>query len=136
MGLFSKRINKQEEQRQADLQNKFEAISRSQAVIEFGLDGTIVGANENFCGAMGYAAGEIVGRRHAMFVDEAYAASEEYAEFWRALNRGQFSAGKFRRVGRGGREVWIQAYYNPILDAEGKQVGEIKIASDITEAEQ
>jgi methyl-accepting chemotaxis protein len=136
MNLFSKRINKQDEDRLADLQNKFQAISRSQAVIEFRLDGTVVEANENFCSAMGYTPGEIVGRRHSMFVDAAYAASEEYAEFWRRLNRGQLSAGKFRRIGRGGREVWIQASYNPILDAAGKPVGVLKVGSDITEAEQ
>jgi len=119
-----------------EIENKFQAISRSQAVIEFNLDGTIVSANENFCRALGYTSAEIVGRRHSMFVDAQYSASEYYAEFWRQLNRGQFVAGKFRRIGRGGREVWIQASYNPILDGAGRPVGVIKIAADITEAEQ
>jgi methyl-accepting chemotaxis protein len=135
VSLFGNRTNKKDEERLADLENKFDAISRSQAVIEFRLDGTIVSANENFCNAMGYTLTEIVGRRHSMFVDPQYATSAEYAEFWRVLNQGRFSAGKFRRMGRGGREVWIQASYNPILDKAGRPIGVIKIAADITEAE-
>jgi methyl-accepting chemotaxis protein len=136
MGLFSNDTDKQAAARLSELDRKFQAISRSQAVIEFKLDGTIVEANENFCNAMGYARTEIVGRRHSMFVDPQYAASEDYAEFWRSLNRGQFSAQKFQRMAKGGREVWIQASYNPILDQAGRPVGVIKIATDITAAEQ
>ena len=136
MKLFGGGADKQAESRLAELDRKFKAISRSQAVIEFRLDGTVVEANDNFCGAMGYALSEIVGRKHSMFVDPQYAASEEYAAFWRALNRGEFSAQKFRRLGKGGREVWIQASYNPILDQAGRPTGVIKIATDITAAEQ
>ncbi|MGZ3274590.1 MAG: methyl-accepting chemotaxis protein [Caulobacteraceae bacterium] len=128
--------DKQVDARLAELERKFQAISRSQAVIEFRMDGAIVEANETFCRTMGYAPSEIVGRKHSMFVDPQYAASEEYAEFWRALNRGQFAAQKFRRLAKGGREVWIQASYNPILDQAGRPVGVIKIATDITAAEQ
>ena len=136
MKFFSNVTDKQGDARLAELDRKFKAISRSQAVIEFRLDGTVVEANDNFCKAMGYAPSEIVGRKHSMFVDPQYAASEEYAAFWRALNRGEFSAQKFRRLGKGGREVWIQASYNPILDQAGRPTGVIKIATDITVAEQ
>jgi methyl-accepting chemotaxis protein len=136
MKFFSNVTDKQGDSRLAELDRKFKAISRSQAVIEFRLDGTVVEANDNFCSAMGYALQEIVGRKHSMFVDPQFAASEEYAAFWRALNRGEFSAQKFRRIGKGGREVWIQASYNPILDQAGRPMGVIKIATDITAAEQ
>ena len=136
MKLFSSGADKHAESRLSELDRKFKAISRSQAVIEFRTDGTIVEANDNFCNAMGYALSEIVGRKHSMFVDPQYAASEEYAAFWRALNRGEFSAQKFRRLAKGGREVWIQASYNPILDQAGRPTGVIKIATDITAAEQ
>ena len=136
MNLFNTKTTKADEARLLDLENKFQAISRSQAVIEFRLDGTVVSANENFCQALGYSQSEIIGRRHSMFVDPQYAASEDYAEFWRTLNRGQFVAAKFRRITKGGREVWIQAAYNPIIDQAGRPVGVIKIATDITVDEQ
>jgi len=135
--LFARSDNsKKEAERLAELEAKFKAISRSQAVIEFRMDGTIVEANDNFCKAMGYSRAEIVGRRHSMFVDPQYAASADYADFWRALNRGEFSAQKVRRVAKGDREVWIRASYNPILDNTGRPIGVIKIATDITQAEQ
>jgi methyl-accepting chemotaxis protein len=108
------------------------AIDRSQAVIEFKLDGTIVAANENFLEAMGYRLDEIRGKHHSMFVDPAYRDSKDYREFWARLNRGEFQAAQYRRLAKGGREVWIQASYNPILDASGKPVGVIKFATDIT----
>ena len=111
------------------------AIERSQAVIEFELDGTIVRANENFLSTLGYTASEIVSRKHAMFVDPKEVESDAYREFWRALNRGEFIAAKFRRLGKGGREVWIQASYSPILDAAGKAVGVVKFATDVTAVE-
>src|SRR6201996_8448870 len=136
MKLFGGGADKQAEGRVSALDREVRAISRSQAVIEFRLDGTIVEANDNFCNAMGYSRSEIVGRKHSMFVDPQYAASEEYAAFWRALNRGEFSAQKFLRLAKGGREVWIQASYNPILDQAGRPIGVIKIATDITAAEQ
>ena len=109
-----------------------EAIGKSQAVIEFKLDGTIVTANPNFLGAMGYTLDEIKGKHHSMFVDPATRESAAYREFWASLNRGEFQATQYRRLGKGGREIWIQASYNPILDAKGKPVGVTKFATDIT----
>ena len=109
------------------------ALSRAQAVIEFKMDGTIVTANDNFLSTMGYTLEEIKGRQHAMFVDDAYRQSHEYREFWAKLNRGEFALGEFKRIGKGGREVWLQATYNPVSDADGKPVKVIKFATDITE---
>jgi methyl-accepting chemotaxis protein len=108
------------------------AISKSQAVIEFRLDGTIVTANENFLRAMGYSLDEIKGKHHGMFVDPVYRGSHDYREFWASLNRGEFQAAQFKRIAKGGREIWIQASYNPITDASGKPIGVIKFATDIT----
>jgi methyl-accepting chemotaxis protein len=136
MKFFNTTTDRQGDARLAEIERKFQAISRSLAVIEFRLDGTIVDANENFCNAMGYALSEIRGHKHAMFVDPQYAVSEEYAAFWRSLNRGEFIAKKFRRIAKGGREVWIEASYSPILDQTGKPTGVIKVATDITTAEQ
>lgn len=112
------------------------AMHRSQAVIEFALDGTILSANANFLGAMGYSAGEVVGKRHAIFMPAEEAASSEYQAFWARLNRGEFVASKFRRLAKGGREVWIQASYNPVFDETGKAFKVIKFATDVTQAEQ
>ena len=108
------------------------AIGKSQAMIEFKLDGTIVDANENFLNAMRYTLDEIKGKHHSMFVDPAIRDSQDYRAFWANLNRGEFQAGQYRRVAKGGREIWIQASYNPILDKGGKPVGVIKFATDIT----
>ncbi|WP_420451811.1 methyl-accepting chemotaxis protein [Ilumatobacter sp.] len=116
----------------ADLRGQLRAISESQAVIEFELDGTIIHANPNFCAALGYAADEIVGRHHRMFVQPEEAASPDYADFWAKLGRGEFDAGEYRRIGAGGREIWIQATYNPILDAAGRPFKVVKYATDIT----
>jgi methyl-accepting chemotaxis protein len=109
-----------------------DAISKSQAVIEFKLDGTIINANPNFLGALGYSLAEIQGKHHSMFVDPAERESTTYREFWTRLNRGEFQAAQFKRFGKGGKEIWIQASYNPILDRHGKPVGVIKFATDIT----
>jgi methyl-accepting chemotaxis protein len=111
------------------------AINRSQAVIEFKLDGTILTANRNFLDAMGYSLEEIQGRHHSLFVDPQESGSPEYRDFWRLLNNGEFVARKFRRLGKGGREIWIQASYNPVLDDQGKPFKVIKFATDITEVE-
>lgn len=111
---------------------QIEAISRSQAVIEFTLEGTILRANENFCATMGYDEGEIVGRHHSMFVDEAYARSQDYRNFWAALRCGEFFSAEFERRNSVGDPVWIRASYNPILDADGRPVRVIKFATDIT----
>ncbi len=108
------------------------AIRKSQAVIEFDLDGTILDANENFLNVMGYTLDEIKGRHHSMFVEEAYRRSAEYKEFWAALNRGEYQAAEYKRIGKGGKEVWIQASYNPILGLNGKPFKVVKYATDLT----
>jgi len=117
----------------ADYDSQLSAIGKSQAVIEFSLDGTILTANDNFLRAMGYSLEEVKGRRHAMFVDPGYARSAEYQQFWAELNAGQFKAAEFKRVGKGGREVWIQASYNPVMDADGVPYKVVKFAMDITD---
>ncbi|WP_297107919.1 methyl-accepting chemotaxis protein [uncultured Devosia sp.] len=116
--------------------SKVEAIERSQAVIEFALDGTIITANKTFLDAMGYALDEVQGQHHAMFCDPAYAASADYKSFWADLRAGKFKSAAFQRFAKGGREVWIQASYNPVLDRSGKPVRVIKFASDITAQKQ
>ncbi|WP_295844152.1 PAS domain-containing methyl-accepting chemotaxis protein [Tardiphaga sp.] len=108
------------------------AISRSQAVIEFNMDGTIITANANFLKTLGYTLEEIKGKHHGIFVDPAVRASAAYRDFWTILNRGEFQAAQYKRIAKGGREVWIQASYNPILDSRGKPCKVIKIATDIT----
>jgi methyl-accepting chemotaxis protein len=137
MTIFGKNAReKLSDARLDELENKFAAISASQAVIEFNLDGTIITANENFLQTMGYSLGEITGRHHSMFVDPVDAKHSDYQDFWRELNRGHFVAQKFRRVAKGGREVWLQASYNPILDESGKAYRVMKLAVNITDAEQ
>jgi methyl-accepting chemotaxis protein len=116
----------------ADLSGQIAAIGKAQAVIEFQLDGTIVAANDNFLTAMGYSLDEVKGRHHSMFVEESYRQSGEYREFWAKLNRGDFIAGEFKRIGRGGKEVWLQASYNPILGLDGKAFKVVKYATDVT----
>jgi methyl-accepting chemotaxis protein len=116
----------------ADLKGKVEAISRSQAVIEFQLDGTIITANENFLRAMGYTLAEVQGRHHSMFVEPAYGASAEYKQFWATLREGKFQAAQYKRIAKGGREIWIEASYNPVLDLNGRPWKVVKFATDIT----
>jgi len=119
--------------RSADFEGQVDALNRSQAVIHFELDGTILDANENFLGATGYAIDEIRGQHHSMFVEPDYGQSDEYRRFWEELGAGQFKADEFKRVAKGGREIWIQATYNPIMDASGRPFKVVKFASDITE---
>ncbi|HTW30690.1 MAG TPA: PAS domain S-box protein [Candidatus Sulfotelmatobacter sp.] len=116
-----------------DQAGRIVAISKVQAVIEFQMDGTVITANENFLNALGYTLEEIQGKHHSMFVDEAYRQSSAYKEFWAKLNRGEYDAAEYKRIGKGGREVWIQASYNPILDLNGKPFKVVKYATDITE---
>jgi len=123
------------EQANSEMSSKLNAIDRSQAVIEFDLDGTILNANDNFLAAVGYARGDVVGKHHSLFIDTEYSRSEEYRAFWEKLRRGEFVAGKFHRKGRGGKEVWLQASYNSLLDLNGKPFKVVKYASDITKAE-
>jgi methyl-accepting chemotaxis protein len=108
------------------------AVSKSQAIIEFGLDGTILNANENFLRLMGYTLDEVKGRHHGMFVDPAYRESAEYRLFWEKLRRGEFDSGMYKRFGKGGKEVWIQSSYNPMVDANGKVFQIVKYATDVT----
>ncbi len=115
-----------------DLQAVNSALNRVQALIEFNLDGTIVHANDNFLAALGYALDEVVGRHHSMFCDADHARSAEYDQFWAKLRRGEFERAQYRRVGKGGRDIWIDASYTPILDAEGKPYKIVKFATDIT----
>lgn len=115
-----------------DAKGQIEAVSKSQAIIEFDPDGTILSANENFCGAMGYHLEEIKGRHHRVFVEPGYAEGPEYRSFWADLARGEAKVAEFQRFGKGGKEVWIQASYNPIFDAAGKVYKVVKFATDIT----
>jgi methyl-accepting chemotaxis protein len=117
----------------AERQGQVDAIHKAQAVIEFDLKGNILNANSNFTSAMGYSLDEIRGRHHSMFVDKDYAASNDYREFWANLARGEFQAAQYKRFGRGGKEIWIQASYNPIFDASGRPYKVVKFATDITE---
>ncbi|ODT71060.1 MAG: chemotaxis protein [Pelagibacterium sp. SCN 63-23] len=122
-----------QKQKAADHEGQIAAISRVQAVIEFDLDGNIRGANENFLATLGYRLEEIVGKHHSLFCDPDYVRSPAYRQFWDRLREGQFEAAEFQRFGKGGKEVWIQASYNPVLDASGKPVKVVKFATDITE---
>jgi methyl-accepting chemotaxis protein len=115
-----------------DAAAKLAALDKSQAIIEFKMDGTIITANANFLNAMGYALNEIKGKHHSMFVDPAYKTSEEYRSFWERLNRGEFQAAQYKRFGKGGKEVWIEASYNPLLDRRGKPFKVVKYATDIS----
>ena len=116
-----------------DSAGKIAALNRAQAIIEFTPQGEVLTANENFLGALGYRLDEIVGRHHRMFCDEAYVQSSEYQNFWAALGRGEFQAAEYKRIGKGSREVYIQASYNPIFDDTGAIVKVVKFATDITE---
>ncbi|VVE83964.1 methyl-accepting chemotaxis protein [Pandoraea sputorum] len=119
--------------RQAEFEGKVRAMDIAQAVIEFNLDGTVITANDNFLKTLGYSLDEIRGKHHRMFCEQDYVASNEYRDFWAKLNRGEFDAGRYKRLGRGGREIWIQATYNPILDANGRPYKVVKFATDITQ---
>jgi methyl-accepting chemotaxis protein len=118
--------------RQAELERLAAAFHRSNAVIEFTLDGTIIDANANFLAATGYELEAIKGRHHSMFVDEAYRQSDEYRRFWERLRAGEFFSGQYPRVARGGRPLWIQATYNPIFDEQGRPLKVVKFCTDIT----
>lgn len=111
----------------------FNAINKSQAVIQFMTDGTIIDANDNFLSAMGYRLDEVKGKHHSIFAEPDFAASDEYREFWRKLANGEFQAAEYLRIGKGGKHVWIQASYNPIFNSRGKVVKVIKFATDTTE---
>ena len=116
----------------ADLRGQVEAIRKSQAVIEFSLDGTVLDANTLFLNTMGYALTEVKGQHHSLFVEPGYRSSREYQAFWDRLRAGEYQAAQFRRIGKGGKEVWIEASYNPIMDMNGKPFKVVKFATDIT----
>jgi methyl-accepting chemotaxis protein len=108
------------------------ALCRSQAVIEFQLDGAIVWANDLFLSLMGYRDDEVIGRHHSIFCEPGYAASPAYADFWRKLGRGEFESGEFMRLARSGEARWLRATYNPVLDPDGTPQRILKIANDVT----
>ena len=117
--------------------NKYEAIlnaiNKSQGMIEFNMDGTVITSNDNFLNILGYSLKEVKGKHHRMFCEESYANSPDYKEFWAKLNRGEFDSGEYKRIGKNGREAYIRATYNPIVDLNGKPVKILKIATDMTE---
>lgn len=119
--------------RNADYSGQIAAIGKSQAVIEFELDGTIINANENFTSTVGYSLEEIRGKHHRIFMDPEEAKTADYHRFWEQLGQGQFDAGEYKRFGKGGKEIWIQASYNPILDPDGRPFKVVKYATDITD---
>ncbi|MDR6232472.1 methyl-accepting chemotaxis protein [Pseudomonas psychrotolerans] len=119
----------------AEFQGKMAAIDRAQAVIEFDLHGNILDANENFLSALGYSLEEVRGKHHRIFCEPDYARSPAYRLFWEKLGRGDFDTGLYKRRASDGRQVWIQATYNPILDAEGHPYKVVKFASDVTESQ-
>lgn len=129
---FATNVTK-EKFRNTDRESQINAISRSQAVIEFDTSGNILQANQNFLETMGYAASEIAGKHHRIFCNDETRNSSDYVEMWRRLGKGEYVAGQFLRVARGGREVWLQATYNPIIDFEGNVYKIVKYASDITD---
>ncbi|PTW89805.1 methyl-accepting chemotaxis protein [Achromobacter mucicolens] len=122
----------EQQHRQADSEGQLAAISKVQAIIEFELDGTILRANDLFLQAVGYRADEVLGRHHSMFVPPDEARSTAYKDFWRRLRHGEHDTGQYMRLGKGGRQVWIEASYNPIFDAQGRPFKVVKFATDIT----
>jgi len=125
-------VNHTSQLQELELQAINAALNRVQALIEFQLDGTILHANENFLNAVGYTLEEVQGKHHSIFCEPALAASEGYRQFWERLRGGQFDQGDYKRIGKGGREIWINASYNPVFDAEGRPYKVIKFATDIT----
>jgi methyl-accepting chemotaxis protein len=119
-------------QQMEEMRRQLDGISRSLSVIEFDMDGNVLDANQNFLGALGYGRDEVVGQHHRMFLDPAYASSADYREFWTGLRRGETQTAEFRRQGKGGRSVFIQASYIPIVDGKGKPYKVIKYATDLT----
>lgn len=115
-----------------DFSGQLAAISRSQMSLELNMDGTVVNANTNFLESLGYSLDEIVGKHHSIFVDHNQRKSQEYKNFWEKLNQGLFEAAEYKRIGKNGKEVWIQAAYNPILDLNGKPSKVVEYATDIT----
>ncbi|WP_417451145.1 methyl-accepting chemotaxis protein [Kordiimonas sp.] len=122
--------------RDADYEAKINALDKAQAVIEFDLDGTIITANENFLGVMGYSLDEIRGQKHSMFVDDQTRESTQYRLFWQELGKGQFQSAQYKRFGKGGNEIWLRATYNPVIGPDGRVMKVVKFATDITHVHQ
>ena len=120
--------------RTADFEGKLRALDRSQGIIEFELDGTVIAANANFLAVVGYGLDEVRGKHHSLFVEPAERDAPAYRAFWEALRRGEFQQAEYKRIAKGGRAVWIQATYNPVRDAAGRLVKVVKFATDITPA--
>lgn len=119
--------------RDAEYASKVAAIDRSQAVIEFDLEGRVISANDNFLELLGYTLGEIKGQHHRLFCEPEHVISKDYCAFWANLGRGQFVSGRFLRIGKFGQCIWIQATYNPVLNADGRPYKVVKFAVDVTE---
>ncbi|GFM52564.1 methyl-accepting chemotaxis protein [Pseudomonas cichorii] len=117
----------------SESRGKLAAVDRAMAVCEFDLNGNVLTANNNFLNVMGYALNEIKGKHHRGFCEQGLVNSSEYGDFWRRLNQGEFFSGQFKRLGKHGKVVWLEATYNPVYDAEGKLFKIVKFASDITE---
>ena len=137
MGFFDGGAKAAAEEKQRalmqEMKGELDAIDKSMGTIEFSLDGKILTANDNFLRLLGYTLEEVKGQHHRIFVDPVYRESADYRQFWEKLGRGEFDARQYKRIGKGGKEVWIQASYNPVLDANGKPYKVVKFASDITE---
>jgi len=135
-GMASENDSDEQKLTTADFQGQIEGINLSQAVIQFHPDGTIISANDNFLNAIGYSASEVTGQHHRIFVEQGYKDSVEYQTFWRDLAAGQSRVGEFKRIGKAGNEVWLQATYTPIKDPSGKVFKVVKYASDVTKQKQ
>ncbi len=118
---------------EAETRGRLAALDRAMAVIEFDLGGNILTANDNFLNVMNYTLAELKGKHHRMFCEPSLVGSSEYSDFWRRLNAGEFFSGQFKRLGKNGKVVWLEASYNPVYDAEGKLCKVVKFASDISE---
>jgi methyl-accepting chemotaxis protein len=112
----------------------YQALDRAQAIVEFDLDGTVVSANENFLRIFGYELDDVVGKHHRLFCDPSYAESDAYAEFWKMLGRCEYHTAEFKRLAKGGREIWLQASYNPVFDKDGEPIRVVKFATDVTQS--
>lgn len=118
--------------RNADYQGQLEAINKSQGVIVFALDGTIIEINDNLLEILGYEQADLLGKYHSILVERDMVASNEYTDFWSILKSGSYHSGLYKRLGKGGKEAWIQASYNPIFDPSGRVVKVVKFATDVS----
>ncbi|MFK7861136.1 MAG: PAS domain-containing protein [Granulosicoccus sp.] len=124
----------EQKMKDSELEGKLSAISKTQAIIEFDLDGFVLTANDNFLNTLGYTLDEIQGQHHRIFCEDSYTASTEYADFWSKLKSGENDAGEYKRLDKNGNEIWINAAYNPILDPSGRPYKVVKFATDVTDS--